>query len=124
MRYFNKWVRSLDERREERLEVNGEVDLKIYLTRADAAEVREVKGRLVNVSDGGLYIETDETDLPLGALTDLRISLEGQLADTVGLIRWLEPGKGAGIEFFYSTDEERDALRDYLRRWTAQRALG
>jgi hypothetical protein len=124
MRYFNKWVRSLDERREERLEVNGEVDLKIYLTRADAAEVREVKGRLVNVSDGGLYIETDETDLPLGALTDLKISLEGQLADTVGLIRWLEPGKGAGIEFFYSTDEERDALRDYLRRWTAQRALG
>ena len=124
MRYFNKWVRSLDERREERVPVSGEVDLKIYLTRADAAEVREVKGRLVNVSDGGLYIETDEADLPLGALTDLKITLEGELADTVGLIRWLEPGKGAGIEFFYSTDEERDALRDYLRRWTTQRALG
>ena len=114
----------MDERREERIEVNGEVQLRIYLTRADADEVREVKGRLVNVSDGGLYVETDEADLPLGALTDLKLSLEGELADTVGLIRWLEPGKGAGIEFFYSTDEERDSLRDYLRRWTAQQAFG
>lgn len=113
-------VKHYDERGAERFDVEGDVTLKVYMTRAD--DVREVRATLVNAGVGGLYIHMQDTDLPLGALADLEIRLEGgPLQTTLGLVRWLEPGKGAGIEFFYSTDEERDALDHYLRQWQRAR---
>ena len=29
----------------------------------------------------------------------------------------MKPGDGVGIEFFYATDEEREALESYLADW-------
>lgn len=109
--------RRFDLRRSERVDVGGDVTLRVYLTRTD--DVREVEAKLVNAGVGGLYVRAEDCDLPLGALTDLEIRLDGTLlAATLGLVRWVDPdGHGAGLEFFYSTDEERDALRLYLLEW-------
>jgi len=106
--------RIFDGRRSERLVVEGDVTLRVYLTRTD--NVREVEAKLVNAGVGGLYVRAEDCDLPLGSLADLEIRLDGALlAASLCLVRWVEPeGRGIGLEFFYSTDEERDALRLYL----------
>lgn len=110
---------SVNERRFERFDVNGEVDLRVLFTRSP--DVKEVKAKLVNAGPGGLYVETRE-ELPPGAIADLNIHLDGaDLANTMGLVRWLRPGQGAGIEFFYATEEERDALMTYLNGWLSRR---
>ncbi|HVY61283.1 MAG TPA: hypothetical protein VHF22_06495, partial [Planctomycetota bacterium] len=60
--------------------------------------------------------------VPVGALADLNLRLEGgPLANTLGLIRYVRKGEGAGLEFFYATDEERDALEGYLTAWRKKR---
>jgi hypothetical protein len=108
-----------DDRRETRYEVEGEVELKVLFMRSE--EMKEVRARLRNFGPGGIYAETEE-DIPPGALAELNLKLEGRpLANTMGLVRWLRPGKGVGIEFFYSTDEEREALESYLSEWLATR---
>jgi hypothetical protein len=108
-----------DDRRFERFEVDGEVELKVILTRS--TDVMEVKARLKNAGTGGLFVETKD-DVPVGALADLNLRLEGgPLANTLGLIRYVKKGEGAGIEFFYATDEERDALERYLDAWGKRR---
>lgn len=108
-----------DDRRFERYEVDGEVDLRVLLTRSD--DVREVKARLKNAGPGGLFVETKD-EVPVGALADLNLRLEGgSLANTLGLIRYVRPGEGCGIEFFYATDEERLALESYLKNWRKAR---
>ena len=112
---------SVNERRFERYEVDGEVDLRVLFTRSP--DVKEVKARLINAGNGGLFVETGE-ELPAGAIADLNIHLEGaELANTMGLVRWLKPGKGAGIEFFYATEEERDALVEYLTGWLQRKRV-
>lgn len=109
-------VKQYDTRGGERFDVQGEVTLRVYLTRTN--DVREVRARLVNLGVGGLYVEALDNTLPIGALADLEIQLDGCLATTtLGLVRWYENGKGAGIEFFYSTDADRDALHHYLLEW-------
>ena len=109
-----------DDRRFERFEVDGEVELKVIFTRSD--DVKEVKARLKNAGTGGLFVETKE-EVPIGALADLNLRLEGgPLANTLGLIRYVRKGEGAGIEFFYATDEERDALQGYLDAWGKRRS--
>lgn len=114
-----KKIEHVDDRREHRYEVEGEVVLKVLFTRSD--DVLEVRGRLRNVGSGGLYVETDQ-EVPPGALADLDLRLEGRpLANTLGLIRWIKPGKGAGVEFFYATEEERVALESYLSDWLKTR---
>jgi hypothetical protein len=112
-------VRPRDDRRERRYEVEGEVVLKVLFTRSD--DVKEIRAKLVNFGPGGIFVETAE-EVPPGALAELDLKLEGQpLANTMGLVRWLKPGRGVGLEFFYSTDEERDALERYLEEWLAAR---
>jgi hypothetical protein len=112
-------VNPKDDRRETRYEVEGEVELKLLQMRSD--EIKAVKARLRNFGPGGIYVETEE-DVPPGALAELNLCLEGRpLANTMGLVRWLQPGKGLGIEFFYSTAEERDALEAYLADWLKTR---
>jgi hypothetical protein len=109
-----------DDRRFERYSVDGDVELKVLFTRSN--DVKAVKARLKNAGTGGLFVETKE-EIPLGALADLNLKLEGgPLANTLGLIRYVRPGEGAGIEFFYATDEERDALETYLVLWGRARA--
>ncbi len=108
-----------DDRANERFEVDGEVTLRVLMTRSD--DVKQIRARVRDVGLGGIYVETD-ADIPPGALADLDLRLDGRpLANTMGLVRWLKPGKGAGIEFFYATDEERDALRAYLEGWLQAR---
>jgi len=108
-----------EDRTFDRFEVDGEVVLKVLYTRS--SDVKEVRARLKNAGTGGLFIETKE-EIPEGALADLDLRLEGApLANTLGLIRWHKPGEGVGIEFFYATDEERDALQEYLACWGKRR---
>src|SRR5438105_1040365 len=88
-----------EDRRQIRYEVEGEVFLKVLFTKT--ADMKEVRARLRNVCAGGIYIETEET-IPMGALADLELKLEGKpLANTLGLVRWFRPGEGVGIEFLY-----------------------
>lgn len=116
---MSREIDSKDDRRETRYDVEGEVHLKVLFKNSD--DIKEVRARLRNFGPGGIYVETDE-DIPPGALTDLNLKLEGRpLANTLGLVRWLRPGKGFGIEFFYSTDEEREALEAYLGEWLKTR---
>jgi hypothetical protein len=111
--------RRLDDRTNARYAVDGEVTLKVLMTKSD--DVRSIRARVRDVGIGGLYVETD-AEIPPGALADLDLRLDGRpLANTLGLVRWLRPGKGAGIEFFYATEEERDALRSYLEGWMRER---
>lgn len=116
--------RRFDGRESERFEVDGDVTLRVYLTRTD--DVCEVHATLVNAGMGGLLIRTDAAsgELPVGALADLEIQLDGApLQHVLGLVRWVDDGrKDAGIEFFYSTDEERDALEYSLRDWHRRHA--
>jgi hypothetical protein len=112
-------VPPLDDRRATRFEVDGEVRLKVFFTRTD--DVREISARLKNVSPGGIFVETTE-EIPPGVLADLDLRLEGApLANTLGLVRWWKPGEGVGIEFFYATEEERDALDALLADWVRRR---
>jgi len=107
--------KKIDDRNTNRFEVRGDVTLKVLMTKTE--DIQEVQARLINAGPGGLYIETADT-LPEGALATLDIRLEGgSLANTLGLIKWVTPGKGGGIEFFYSTEEERDALLASLESW-------
>ena len=110
-----------DQRHAERIDVDGDIRLRVYLTRRD--DVQEVRAHLVNVSAGGLCIDRTDADLPLGALADLELWLEGApLANTLALIRWIKPGRAAGLEFFYATDEERTAFLYYLELWRRKRS--
>ena len=108
-----------EDRRFDRYDADGEVDLRVILTSSD--DVRELKARLRNASTGGLYVETRD-EVPVGALADLKLRLEGSSqASTLGLIRHVRPGEGCGIEFFYATEEERDALDSHLTSWRKAR---
>jgi hypothetical protein len=108
-----------DDRRHERFEAVGQVELRIVYTQA--ADVRAVKARLHDLGMGGLMAETSE-EVPPGVLADLDIRLEGkELQNTLGLVRWSAPGRGVGIEFFYATDEEKAALERYIADWLAAR---
>ncbi len=112
----------LDDRRQARFEVEGEVRLKVFFTRTD--DVKEISARLRNVSPGGIFVETPE-EIPPGLLADLDLRLDGApLANTLGLVRWWKPGEGVGIEFFYGTEEEKEALDRYLAEWVERRAGG
>jgi hypothetical protein len=113
-------MKPVDDRKLERYEVDGEVLLKVIFTKS--ADMKEVRARLVNAGTSGLYVETKE-DLPPNALVDLNLKLDGRpLANTLGLVKWVKPGEGAGIEFFYATEEERDALERYLLEWIKTRS--
>lgn len=110
---------SVNERRSARYEVDGEVCLRVLFTRSN--DIQEVKARVRNVGPGGLFVETTEPIDP-GALTDLDLRLTGHpLANTMGIVKWIKPGEGAGIEFFYGTDEEKEALERYLLDWLARK---
>ena len=62
-----------DDRRHERFEADGEVILRVLLTRCD--DVASIRARVRDVGLGGLYVET-EADIPPGALADLELRLD------------------------------------------------
>lgn len=106
---------SRDDRRVNRIDIDAPVLLKVFMTQTD--DVQTVRGRLRDIGLGGLYVET-ETELPEGALADLDLELAGKkMESAVGLVRWYKPGVGAGIEFFYTTDEERDEVETVVAEW-------
>ena len=109
-----------DDRRHERYEASGEVELRIVYTHT--TDVTAVRARLVNAGKGGLFLET-EAEIPPGVLADLDVRLEGiELSNTLGLVRWTKPGAGVGVEFFYATDEEKTALEARIAEWLARRS--
>ena len=115
-------MKKLDDRQAMRLDADGEVRLRQIFTRGAAP--KEVRGLIRNVSATGLCI-TPESPVEVGTLADLELQLDGQpLAHTLGLIRWADPATGVGIEFFYGTEEERDALQHYILAWAARQSGG
>lgn len=74
-----------------------------------ATEVR--RAVIANVGNGGIRVRTTHP-IPEGTLTDFTFRLPGRTHPTrlLGLVRWSRPRRGAGIEFFYSTDVERNRI--------------
>lgn len=105
-----------EQRDAKRIEIEGEVELKILFTRSD--ELKEVRGQLANISDGGVFVETKDP-IEEGALADLKFKLEGQgrhASNPLGLVRWVENGKGVGIEFFYGSEQEKEEIKAALAK--------
>ncbi|RME81548.1 MAG: hypothetical protein D6785_08870 [Planctomycetota bacterium] len=104
----------IEKRETTRYEFEGEVKIKILFTPSE--NLKEVEAKIGNVSAGGLFIKTDEP-FEEGALADLAFKLPDKLpANTLGLIKWAKPNEGIGIEFFYATEEEKQAIIESLRR--------
>lgn len=104
----------IDKRESQRYEFQGDVKIKILFTPSES--LKEVEGKIVNVSAGGLFIKTNE-EFEEGALADLGFKLPDNLpANTLGLIKWTKPKEGIGIEFFYATEEEKQAIIESLRK--------
>ena len=105
-----------EQRDAKRIEIEGEVELKILFTRSD--ELKEVHGQLSNISDGGVYIQTKDP-IEEGALADLKFKIDGPGRKTnnpLGLVRWVENGKGVGIEFFYGSEQEKEEIKAALTK--------
>ena len=112
-------MKRLDDRHEPRREADGEVRLRFLFTKNE--DVEELRGELKDVSPGGLCVDP-EGPVEVGALAELDLRLTGEpLKHTLGLVRWVDPDRGVGIEFFYGTDEEKRALEEYLSRWLEAR---
>ena len=102
-----------EKRVDPRLRVNGDCDMKVLFTRREprAARARMVKARVLNVSRGGLCLQTGEP-FQEGDLADCQFRLhDGSKASSLGLVKWRDPRRGVGIEFFHGSEEERDATR-------------
>ena len=76
-----------------------------------------------NVSLGGIFLVTDGEPLPLGETVQLDVVLPGvnhgrdKRISLDGVVLYLVPGKGAGVEFMWWTEEEkerREQLSAYL----------
>ena len=103
-----------EKRVDPRERVNGECDMKVLFTRREprAMRVRRVKARVLNVSQGGLCLQTQEP-FQEGDLADCEFRLhDGSQASSLGLVKWRDPYRGVGIEFFHGSEDERDATRD------------
>ncbi len=105
---------SSNRRENQRIEFQGNIKLRVLFTKSN--QLKEIDANIVNVSEGGVYIETPE-DLEEGALADLKFKLATSLRkNPLGLVKWVKPGKGVGIEFFYSSQEEKEEIKRELDR--------
>lgn len=108
----------MQERRDSRrVEVNGDCELKVLYSRSDpkSAVTRKYTVRIGNVSEGGLYLKTPEI-FQEGDLADCHFGLgrDGK-SSSLGLVKWLSPGKGVGIEFFHGSEGERNSVQKDVR---------
>jgi hypothetical protein len=62
---------------------------------------------------GGCYVET-ESPFPQSASIDLCLRASGMEIHTEGLVRIMHPGKGMGIEFPNSTEEQRQSVGRFI----------
>ena len=102
-----------EKRVDPRMRVSGECDMKVLFCRKDprAMQVRMVKARVLNLSQGGLCLQTQEP-FQEGDLADCDFRLhDGSQATSLGLVKWRDPRRGIGIEFFHGSEEQRDATR-------------
>jgi len=97
------------ERRESpRFELKAPVILRHILATGKTAPV--VGARVRNVGNGGIQVHLGRP-LPEGSLVDLSFHLPAHARFTrlLGLVRWSRKAS-MGIQFFYSTDLERDRI--------------
>jgi CheY-like chemotaxis protein len=69
--------------------------------------------KLTDLSLGGCYVET-ESPFPQSASIDLCLRASGMEIHTEGLVRIMHPGKGMGIEFPNSTEEQRQSVGRFI----------
>lgn len=72
-------------------------------------------GRLVDLSEGGAFIDT-ATPFEEGTELDFRLELPGESEPVVGraVVRWRQETVGMGIRFVGLDDEDRERLRFYV----------
>lgn len=85
--------------------------------------VAQGMGRTLNVSEGGILLETHSPIDPKNAIA-LAIGLEDELIDIKGKIVFSMAGKDekyeAGIEFFEMQDSTLDILKKFIKAFSEQ----
>jgi hypothetical protein len=70
--------------------------------------------KLTDLSLGGCYVETI-SPFPEGALVDLGLKAEDKEIHIQGVVRVMHPGNGMGVEFPSRTEEQREAVTDFIQ---------
>jgi hypothetical protein len=68
-----------------------------------------IKTRVSDLSQLGCYVDT-ESPLPLGTVTDVRITKRGATFEAVGRVVSNQPGKGMGLMFTAIPEEQHETL--------------
>lgn len=79
-------------------------------------------GRTLNVSEGGILMET-HIPLPIGQQVMITLGLEGGLVDVMGRIVYVAYSAGRhqnGIEFFHVSDNDKKILDRYVEEFHRQ----
>ena len=101
-----------------RQELRAETDFEIaYKTRNCF-----IKSYMLNISKGGLYIETDHLH-PLDTVVNLKITLPGESDnfDAVGSVVWVnsngneKQNKGIGIKFLHLPHEYEEKINKFIK---------
>ena len=100
---------SKDQRKYARL--TYEVD--IVLTMGD----RQVEGRSINLSQGGILVSMPEVP-PFGSKLSLRMEIPGigEPCEIPCIVRWAKPGEGVGLQFETLRPLEVWALNKLMHR--------
>jgi hypothetical protein len=75
--------------------------------------------KLTDLSLGGCYVET-QSPFPQGSMIDLCLRTTGMEMHAEGLVRVMHPEHGMGIEFPSRTDQQRQAVADFIEFLTSQ----
>lgn len=74
------------------------------------------RGTIRNISESGCYFETPaRLSLAPASAVNLRFKLSDRRYSTCALVRNLIPGRGMGLEFAFSRENERESIRSVIR---------
>jgi hypothetical protein len=68
-----------------------------------------------DISQSGCYVET-LFSLPVGTAVELQLKLGDAVIEGRGEVRTCDPGVGLGIEFLELSDDNRDKLRNAIKK--------
>lgn len=91
----------------------------VSITAVFAVEGQSHTGILMNLSEGGAFLHTDEM-LGEGALVELTFYLEGELVVADGVVKWSSRGTlgnlfcGSGVMFTAVAQEAAECIREFV----------
>ncbi len=88
--------------------------------RTNASTAKTLMGKISDISENGAFVPTP-APLSEGSFVRLQFEVDPQKVrlDVVGIVRWIEPGSGMGIQFLQVATADGNALRGLV----AQRQL-